>query len=112
MITRPSGLWPFTELVLDEIEKSGVPVFKLEEHDADDLEGADFIWGELPPHLSLSEGEYLRIDQVGDAYYSELGTRGCCGGDPTFGGFSNMEPSKENAIKVSAEYIEYFTRKD
>ncbi len=60
----------------------------------------------------FSEGEYLKIYQCGDSYYSELGTRGCCGGDPTFGGYSDMEPTTQNASKVAEEYVQYFTRKD
>ena len=112
MNSKPQGLWPFTELVLEAIEAAGLNPLRIEVHDADDPEGSDFIWGELTPHLSLSEGEYITIDRYGDNYYSELGTRGCCGGDPTFGGFSNLEPTKPNAKKVADEYVEYFTRKD
>lgn len=111
MIARPEGLWPFTEMVLDEIQASGFDIPRIEAHDASDPEGVDFIWGELTPHLSLSEGSYLRIDCEFGEYFSDLGTRGCCGGDPTFGGYSFLAPTKENARKVASEFLEYFSRK-
>lgn len=112
MIRRPDGLWPFTEMVLDKIEEAGCPVLKIEAHDPEDPEEPDFLWGELTPHLELSEGEYMRIDQEAGEYCSELGMRGCCGGDPTYGGYSFLQPTEENASLVAAEYVKYFTRKN
>lgn len=111
MMERPDGLWPFTEMVLDEIESTGFVVPRIEAHSASDPEESDFIWGELTPHLELSEGEYLSIDCEAGEYCSQLGMRGCCGGDPTYGGFNFLEPTRENARKVAAEFISYFTRK-
>jgi len=112
MLELPSGLWSFTEMVIAEIEKLAAKPLKIEVHDPAGDEESDFLWGDLTPHLELSEGEYLKIDQIGDECYSEFGTRGCCGGDPTFGGYSFLQPTKENALLVATEYIEYFTRKD
>lgn len=113
MTTQPQGLWPFTEMVLEEIGRSGFEIPKIEAHDASDLEEPDLIWGELTPHLELSEGEYLAIshEPIAEEFYSNLGTRGCSGGDPSFGGYSCLAPTKENAKLVADEFIEYFTRK-
>lgn len=110
MNNRPEGLWPFTKMVLDKIEVSGGSVLKIEAHDSLDPEEPDFIWGELTPKMELSEGEYLRIDQVAGKYYAEFGTRACYGGDPTFGGYEFLQPSVENASLVANEYVKYFTR--
>jgi len=111
MTTRPQGLLPFTEMVLDEIESTGFAIPQIEAHDESDPEEPDLIWGELTPHLELSDGEYLRIDCEAGEYCSALGMRGCSGGDPTFGGYSFLAPTKENAKLVAAEFIKYFTRK-
>jgi hypothetical protein len=111
MLTRPKGLLEFTEMVLDIIDNSSVKPLKIEAHDQNDPESPDFIWGSLTPHLSLSKGEYLRIDQEAGQYSSDLGMRGCCGGDPTYGGYSFLLPTPENAKLVANEFIEYFGRK-
>lgn len=110
MIERPSGLFTFTEMILDEINKSRCLVFKIDAHDPDEDGCADFLWGKLTPHLSLSEGDYMKISEEGGTYCAEFGTRGCCGGDPTFGGYSFLDPTPENAVMVSKEYIDYFSR--
>lgn len=110
MIKIPNGLFNFTKMVLCEINKSCCLVLKIEAHEPDEDGGADFLWGKLTPHLSLSEGDYMKISEEGDTYCAEFGTRGCCGGDPTFGGYSFLEPTPENAVMVSNVYSEYFSR--
>lgn len=113
MTTRPQGLWPFTDMVLGEIERSGFEIPKIEAHDALDPEEPDLIWGELTPHLQLSEGDYLAIslEPIAEEFCSNLGTRVCSGGDPSFGGYSCLAPTRENAKLVAEEFIEYITRK-
>ena len=110
-VKRPEGLWPFTELVLDQIELLGCPVLKIEAHDPEDAEDPDFLWGKLTPHLQLSEGEYMKIDQEFERFSSALGMRGCSGGDPTWGGQLHLQPTVNNAALVAAEYCSYFTWK-
>lgn len=105
--TRPNGLWPFTEMVLNAIEQAGGSVPKIEAHDLADE--SDFIWGELTPELKLTQGEYMIIDHEAGAYYVAFGTRGCCGGDPTFGQCLLM-PTEENATMLAARFKDYFTR--
>ena len=97
-------------MVLDEIERSGFEIPKIEAHDSSDLEEPDLIWGELTPHLELSDGEYLAIsyEPIAEEFYSNLGTRGCSGGDSSFGGYSCLAPTADNAKLVSTEFIEYF----
>lgn len=108
---RPAGLWPFTVMVLDEIERIGCPVVKIEAHDAADQEEPDFLWGELTPHLELSEGEYMRIDQEAGEFSTAFGMRGCCGGDPTWGDdLRFLRPTAENAALVARAYCDYFTQ--
>lgn len=110
MQTRPNGLWPFTEMVINQIEFMGCPLLKIEAHDSDDIEGSDFLWGTLTPHLSLSEGDYMYINQDSGFYSTCFGTRGCCGGDPTYdGGQILIEPTEDNAVLVAKDYCEYFT---
>ena len=40
---RPSGLWPFTDMVLNQLDALGWPVLRIDAHDDED--GADFLWG-------------------------------------------------------------------
>ncbi|HEK3716911.1 TPA: hypothetical protein SMW50_005808 [Pseudomonas aeruginosa] len=110
MLKRPEGLWPFTVMVLDQIELIGCPVFKIEAHDPAEPEEPDFLWGELTPHLELSEGEYLRIDQEAGFFNAEFGMRSCCGGDPTWGEQRWLKPSAENAALVASAYCHNFAQ--
>ncbi|ODR83792.1 hypothetical protein [Shewanella xiamenensis] len=102
------NLWPFTEAVIEQLEKMGVKPPRIDEHDIGDDEGGDFIFGEVTPHLSLSEGEYLKIDQDQGLYSYSFGTRGCCGGDPTYGGEIYFEPSEKKAADVAKAFVDYF----
>jgi hypothetical protein len=112
MTKRSDGLWPLTEMVLREIELTGFVIPKIEAHDPDDIEGSDFIWGELTPHLELSEGEYMTVSHEFGKFCSDFGMRGCCGGDPTLmEGIRFAEPTNENARLIAKEFVEYFTRK-
>lgn len=107
-MSRPEGLWPFTEMVLDQIERLGFQVLKIDAHSAEDPEEPDLLWGELTPHLDLSDGEYLRIDYDFGAFNAEFGMRGCCGGDPTWGEHRSLQPSEDNAVLVAKAYCSYF----
>ncbi|CRN66877.1 hypothetical protein PAERUG_P40_Scotland_4_VIM_2_09_12_04104 [Pseudomonas aeruginosa] len=107
-MSRPEGLWPFTEMVLDKIERFGCQVLKIEAHSADDPEEPDRLWGELTPHLDLSDGEYLLIDYDFGAFNVEFGARGCCGNDETWGEHSNLQASEDNAVMVAKAYCSYF----
>lgn len=109
-MNRPTGLWPFTELVLDHIERMGCPVLKIEAHDRAEPEDSDLIWGELTPHLHLSDGEYMLIDHVAQQFSAEFGMRCSCGGDPTYGGLQFLEPSADNAERVATQYCTYFNK--
>lgn len=111
MDQRPTGLWPFTEIVLDEIELAGFKVQNIEAHDISDDEGSDFIWGELTPKLALSDGSYMKVSKDFGKYSSDFGTRESYGGDATFDGIHFVEPTKENAKIMAAEFVEYFSNK-
>lgn len=106
---RPIGLWPFTHLVLEQIEQRGGKVLKIEAHDEGDQEGADFIWGLLTPELQLSEGDYLKISSDFGLFYSEFGQRGCCGGDATWGERFHLAATDENAVLVAGDYLQQFS---
>lgn len=108
---RPEGLWPFTVMVLDQIELIGNQVLKIEAHEPGDLDGVDFLWGTLTPHLELSEGEYMRIDQEFGEFSTAFGQRGCCGGDPTWGDdLRFLQPTTENVALVAHAFCDYFTQ--
>ncbi|WP_157754435.1 hypothetical protein [Pseudomonas putida] len=105
---RPSGLWPFTEMVLNRLDALGCPVLRIDAHDDED--GADFLWGELTPELELSAGEYMRIDQYAGRYSMMFGQRAHFGGDPTWGdGYSHLLPSTEHASLVATEFCRHFS---
>nr|WP_073937513.1 hypothetical protein [Pseudomonas aeruginosa] len=105
---RPSGLWPFTDMVLNQLEALGSPVLRIDAHDDDD--GADFLWGELTPELDLSAGEYMRIDQIGGLYSMAFGQRARFGGDPTWGDSnSHLSPTQEHAVLVATEFCRQFS---
>ena len=105
----PTGLWPFTGMVIDEIELAGFKVLKVEAHDVSDDEGADFIWGELTPDLELSDGSYMKVTKDFGKYSSDFGTRERCGGDATFDGIHFVGPTKANARLMAAEFVAYFS---
>ncbi|MDI2145044.1 hypothetical protein KBJ94_23640 [Pseudomonas sp. ITA] len=107
---RPEGLWPVTELVLDQIELIGSPVLKIEPQDLGEVDGVDFLWGKLTPHLGMSDGEYMRIDQEFGEFSAAFGQRGCSGGDPTWGDdLRFLQPTTENAELVARAFCDYFT---
>ena len=108
MISTPDGLWPFTLMVVKAIEKKGGAPVLIEAHDQAEPEEPDFIWGELTPHLELSDGEYLRIDQEFGEYCACFGTRGCSGGDPTYEDMNFLAPTAENAGRVAIAFVEHF----
>jgi len=108
-VERPTGLWPFTVMVLDQIELIGCPVLKIDAHEERDLEGTDFLWGELTPHLELSEGEFMQIEHEDGLFSTAFGMRGCCGGDPTWGDdLRLLQPTTESAILVARAFCSYF----
>lgn len=105
---RPSGLWPFTDMVLNQLEALGCPVLRIDAHDDED--GADFLWGELTPELDLSAGEYMRIDHSAGRYCMTFGQRAHYGGDPTWGdGYTHLLPSPEHALLVATEFCRHFS---
>lgn len=109
-VKRPEGLWPFTIVVLDQIELIGNRVLKIEAHDQGDMDGVDFLWGELTPHLELSEGEYMRIDQEFGEFSTSFGQRGCCEGDATWGDdLRFLQPTTKSAAVVARAFCDYFT---
>ncbi|WP_185265992.1 hypothetical protein [Halopseudomonas xiamenensis] len=108
---RPEGLWPFTEMVLDQIELIGSRVLKIEARDALEPEEPDFLWGLLTPRLELSEGEYMTIDHEAGEFSAAIGMRGCSGGDPTFADQNFLQPTIENAALVAQLYCNYFTHR-
>lgn len=108
---RPEGLWPFTVMVLDQIDLIGSPVLKIEAHDASELEEPDLLWGLLTPHLELSEGQYMRINHEAGKFSAAIGMRGCSGGDPTWGDQSFLQPTIENAGLVAQSYYRYFANR-
>jgi hypothetical protein len=101
-------LWDFSRLVLQELDELGIKPPRIDEHDNGDQDGSDFIFGEITPELSLSEGEYMSIDQEQGLYSYTFGTKGCCGGDPTGGGESYFEPTAAKAKEVAFSFKEYF----
>lgn len=101
-------LWPFTQLILDELESMGVSVPRIDIHDFGDVEGSDFLFGEVTPELQLSEGEYMAIDQEQGLYSYTFGTRGCSGGDPTYGGENYFKPSQEKAKELALIFVKEF----
>ena len=108
---RPDGLWPITEMILNEIEASGYIVPKIEAHDPCDADGSDFIWGKLTPALELSEGEYMTVSRNFDDFSTNFGIRAIFGGDPTWDGTHFIKPSKDNAKLIASDFFEYFTKK-
>lgn len=108
---RTTGLWPFTQLVLEQIELLGGKVLKIEAHDEEDQEDSDFLWGSLTPELQLSEGEYLQVSQEFERFYSAFGLRGCSGGDATWGDRNHMSPTAENAAVVAVDFMQQFSPK-
>lgn len=101
-------LWAFTTDVIDEIKRLGFNPPRIDCHDSDDAEGSDFIFGLVTLELSLSEGEYMEIDQEQGLYSYNFGTRGCCGGDPTYDGENYFEPSNAKAKELALAFKEYF----
>lgn len=99
-------LWPFTTLVLKHLTALGVTPPRIEVHQ--DEEGSDFIFGELTPELQLSEGEYIAIDAESGVYSYCFGTRGCSGGDPTYGGECYFSSTDEKALEVAKIFVEEF----
>lgn len=109
-MAQTSDLWPFTQLVLEQIQRLGGKVLKVEAHDEDDQEGSDFLWGSLTPELQLSEGEYLQVSMEFERGYSAFGLRGCSGGDATWGDRNHMLLTAENAALVAGDYMHHFSR--
>lgn len=104
--TLPDGLYDFTLAVLAAYaNQGGTPLPKIEAHALDDAEGSDFLWYELTPKLELSEGEYMSISPEYGRYYVSTGMRGCCGGDPTFGGDFVVDPTPGGVNKVALELL-------
>lgn len=101
-------LWTFSRLVLKELDTLGIKPPRIDEHDHDDKDGSDFIFGEVTPQLSLSEGEYMSIDQEQGLYSYTFGTRGCCGGDPTSGGECYFAPTEDKAKEIALAFKQYF----
>jgi len=101
-------LWPFTQLILEELKSMGVSVPRVDMHDVGDLEGSDFLFGELTPHLQLSEGEYMEIGQEQELYCYTFGTRGSSGGDPTYGGENYFKPTPEKARELALIFVKEF----
>lgn len=101
-------LWEMTELVLEELALLGIKPPRIEGHDVNDPEGSDFLFGDLTPHLSLSEGEYMSIDMEQNLCSYTFGTRGCSGGDPTYGGEGYFEPSETKAKELALAFKEHF----
>ena len=112
-MTRPTGLWPFTEMVLDQIDQLGSTVLKIEAHAHSEPEEPDFIWGLLTPEAELSDGEYMQIDHEAGRYSAAFGMRGCSGGDPSWGDEEHrfIQPSPENAALVAKSYCDYFSKR-
>jgi len=102
------SLWPFTQQVIEEITALKVPIFRIDKHENIDPEGSDFLFGEVTPELQLSEGEYMVIQHEQGLFSYEFGTRGCCGGDPTYGGDIYFEPTQAKAKELALAFEKYF----
>ncbi len=107
-MSNDTELWPFTQMVIEELKRRGRVPNRVDGHDVGDNEGGDFLFGELTPHLSLSEGEYMCIDQDVGLMSYQFGAREGCGGDPTYGGEFLFEPTSEKAVAVAQAFIDYF----
>lgn len=103
-------LWPVTAMIVQKIRCAGFNIPRLDAHEQGEPEGADFVFGEITPHLELSEGEYMSIDMEMGLFSYTFGTRGCCGGDPTYGGECYLEVSESNAENVARYFLRYFAQ--
>lgn len=68
---RPAGLWPFTELLLDEITSMCVLLQKIEPHTDD---SSDVIWYK-PKEPFVFDYEYLKVSHNSEMYNVEFGGR-------------------------------------
>lgn len=109
-VVRPEGLWPFTVMLLDQIDLIGCPVLKVEAHSPENLDEPDQIWGDLTPHLGLSEGGYLQIYHEDFIFNAEFGGRGCSDNDPSRWNYYFLLPIVENAALLARAYCDHFTR--
>ncbi|PKG37334.1 hypothetical protein [Psychromonas sp. Urea-02u-13] len=109
MTDKPNGLWPFTLMVLSELDKLNLKPLKIEAHDPVDNESSDFLWGEIDLKSEFSMGEYLTISQYKGLFSSDIGEHAFVGGSVTFdGGTPFSEPTEKLATLVAANYAEKF----
>ena len=98
---RPSGLWPFTELLLDEIDSMCVSPQKIEAHTND---GSDVIWCK-PKEPIVFDYEYLKITHNSEMYNVEIGGRKDGGESRLWEKLSPVIGAPEYAEEIASYFI-------
>lgn len=98
---RPSGLWPFTELLLDEIDSMCVSPQKIEAHTND---GSDVIWCK-PKEPIVFDYEYLKISHNSEMYNIEIGGRNDAGESRLWEKLSPVIGAPEHAKEIASYFI-------